>query len=137
MSRPGRWILPLLLGGMAQAQTVCPAPEDLQPVHLYGLWQVEFAGAPRPVTVLFEKHPERSESVYGAINRDGARTLLAGDVHDGELILDESEDGLQISAVWAGKVVPQSCGKEFTGTWRRSSDNTERSFMLRKQPGWR
>jgi hypothetical protein len=27
--------------------------------------------------VLFEKHPERTESVRGAINRDSAQSLLA------------------------------------------------------------
>ena len=117
----------------------CPAAADLTPAHLWGLWRVSFdggAGAPTTATVLFEKHPERTESVRGAINRDSVQSLLAGDVDEGLLTLDESDDGLQITAVWSGNVAETSCGKEFTGTWRRSKDNTERSFVLRKLPGW-
>ncbi len=117
----------------------CPAAAELTPAHLWGLWRVSFDGsgsAATTATVLFEKHPERTESVRGAINRDSVQSLLAGDVDDGVLALDESDDGLQISATWSGNVVVTSCGKEFTGTWRRSKDNTERSFVLRKLPGW-
>ena len=117
----------------------CPAAADLTPAHLWGLWRVSFdggEGAPTSATVLFEKHPERAESVRGAINRDSVQSLLAGDVDEGVLALDESDDGLQITATWSGNVADTSCGKEFTGTWRRSKDNTERSFVLRKLPGW-
>jgi hypothetical protein len=117
----------------------CPAAADLTPAHLWGLWRVSFDGgasAPTTATVLFEKHPERTESVRGAINRDSVQSLLAGDVDDGVLALDESDDGLQITATWSGNVADTSCGKEFTGIWRRSKDNTERSFVLRKLPGW-
>lgn len=129
-----------LLAGLACAgAAACPAAADLTPAHLWGLWRVSFEGgaeAPTAATVLFEKHPERTESVRGAINRDGVQSLLAGDVDDGVLALDESDNGLQITAIWSGNVADTSCGKEFTGIWRRSKDNTERSFVLRKLPGW-
>lgn len=118
------------------ATTACPAPEDLQPAHLWGLWQVRFGDEAGAATVLFEKHPERGESLRGAINRNSVQALLAGDVDDGVLTLDESDDGRRISAIWSGNVVAGSCGKEFTGTWRRANDTTERSFVLRKLPGW-
>lgn len=118
------------------ASSACPAPQDLAPAHLWGLWQVRFADEARTATVLFERHPERGESLRGAINRDSVQALLAGDVDDGVLTLDESDDGRQISAVWSGNVVAGSCGKEFTGTWRRANDTTERGFVLRKLPGW-
>jgi hypothetical protein len=75
------------------------------PAHLWGLWRVRFGGEAGAATVLFEKHPERGESVRGAINRDSVQSLLAGDVDDGVLTLDESDDGLQISAIWSGNVV--------------------------------
>jgi ABC-type nitrate/sulfonate/bicarbonate transport system substrate-binding protein len=123
----------------SQGAAACPAAADLTPAHLWGLWRVSFDGggsAPATATVLFEKHPERTESVRGAVNRDSVQSLLAGDVDDGVLALDESDDGLQISATWSGNVVPISCGKEFTGLWRRAKDNTVRSFVLRKLPGW-
>ncbi len=135
-----RVTLAALMAAFASAgAAACPAPADMGPAHLWGLWRVSFEGggsAPTTATVLFEKHPERTESVRGAINRDSVQSLLAGDVDDGVLTLDESDDGLQIAATWSGNVADTSCGKEFTGIWRRSKDNTERSFVLRKLPGW-
>lgn len=140
MSRPAkRCTLALALTccawAAAAATTACPEPSDLVPAHLWGLWQASFDDGSR-ASVLFEKHPESSESVRGAINRDSAQSLLAGDVDNGVLALDESTDGLHISAVWSGNVVPTSCGKEFKGLWRRSKDNQEHGFVLRKLPGW-
>ncbi|MGE0496699.1 MAG: hypothetical protein AB7I35_18380 [Ramlibacter sp.] len=120
-----------------QATSACPAPEDLLPVQLYGLWRVSFDRPDATATVLFEKHPDYAGGLRGAINRDGVRSALAGDVDEGVLALDETENGLQISAVWSGTVSPNSCGKEITGLWRRSTDNQERGFVLRKLPGWR
>ncbi len=132
--------LGLAVGALgAAANPACPQPDELGPVHLYGLWRVSFSGGGLPdstASVLFEKHPERTESVRGAINRDSVQSLLAGDVDDGVLGLDESDDGLQISASWSGNVVPASCGKEFTGIWRSEKNDTERSFVLRRLPGW-
>ncbi len=119
-----------------EAALACPPSASLQPAHFWGLWRVTFGDEARSATVLFEKHPERTDSLYGAINRDSVQALLAGDVDDGVLALDESEDGQQISAVWSGSVVANSCGREFSGTWRRAADNTQRSFVLRKLPGW-
>lgn len=131
-----RFTVAALMAAFACAGTAaCPAPADLGPAHLWGLWRVSF-GDGTTATVLFEKHPERTESVRGAINRDSVQSLLAGDVDDGVLALDESDNGLQITATWSGNVADTSCGKEFTGIWRRSNDNTERSFVLRKLPGW-
>ena len=51
--------------------------------HLLGLWRAEFEGG-TGATLLLETHPEFAQSVRGAINRDGDRALLAGDVEDGE-----------------------------------------------------
>jgi len=116
-------------------KTACPDAADIVPAHLWGLWRVRFDDAAE-ATVLFERHPEFAGSVRGAINRDSVQSVLAGDVEDGELLLDESDDGRRISAVWVGHASPQSCGKAFAGTWRRSSDNAQRSFVLRKLPGW-
>lgn len=123
-------------------QPACPAPAEVQTVQLYGLWRVDFAAGPdgKPpaerATVLLEKNRERADSLYGAINRQGARALLAGDIEAGELLLDESVDGKAISAVWAGQVVPGSCGKEIRGSWRQAAEVATRSFTLSKLPGW-
>ena len=123
-------------------QPACPAPAEVQTVQMYGLWRVEFAAGPEgkpPVeraTVLLEKNRERADSLYGAINRQGERALLAGDIEAGELLLDESVDGRTISAVWAGQVVAGRCGKEIRGSWRRAADDAVLSFTLTKLPGW-
>jgi len=42
---------------------------------------------------------------------------VVGDVDDGQLTLEESEDGKRISATWLGEVTEGRCGKEIRGTW--------------------
>lgn len=115
----------------------CPAPAEVNHQHLYGLWRAEFEGQSQGATLLLEKHPELTESVRGAISRDGLKAWLAGDVDQGELNLDESLDGVSISSTWTGQVVEHSCGKEIRGTWRNAADQATRRFILRKQPGWK
>lgn len=121
----------------ASAPAACPTPAQMEARHLFGLWRADVEGEQQPFTVLFEKHPETDDRVYGGINRQGRQSLLAGDVDDGVLALDESDDGLQISAVWSGNVVAQSCGKEIRGTWTNLKTDKESGFVLRKAPGWR
>ena len=119
---------------------VCPAAAELSPPQLYGLWRAEFDGGLAGATLRFEKHPELAGSVVGRVRREGpgatAQTLVAGDVDQGELNLDESADGHSIAATWTGQVVNGSCGKEIRGTWNNAADHTTRGFVLRKQPGW-
>lgn len=115
----------------------CPLPAEISPVHLYGLWRAEFEGLPQGATLRFEKHPELAGSVSGSINRDGVKALIAGDVDQGELTLEESFDGQRIAATWLGTVTDNSCGKEIKGTWRNASTNADSyPFILRKLPGW-
>ena len=109
---------------------------QVSPLHLYGLWRAEFEGLSQGATLLFEKHRELTESISGTINRDGVKALLAGDVDDGELTLEESQDGQHISATWLGTVVGNSCGKEIRGTWNNASDSSSTPFILHKLPGW-
>jgi hypothetical protein len=118
------------------AAATCVAAADVTPLHLYGLWRAEFEGLPQGATLLFEKHPEYAESVSGGITRDGVRARIAGDVDDGTLTLEESEDGQRISATWNGRVVDASCGKEIRGSWKNTHNHREYSFVLRKVPGW-
>lgn len=101
-------------------------------MHLYGLWRAEFTGLAQGATLLFEKHAELSGSVSGAINRDGARALIAGDVDNGEFTLEESDDGVHISATWLGTVVESSCGQEIRGSWSHASNERTFPFVLRK-----
>lgn len=114
----------------------CPGAADIGPQHLYGTWRAELAGQPDHATLVFEKHPELAGSVRGRVTRAGTSALLAGDVDNGELTLEESWDAEHISANWLGTVVATSCGKEIRGTWNNTSNNTAAPFILRKQPGW-
>jgi len=76
---------------------------------------------------------ERPAYVRGTIDRGGERSALSGEVHDTEFLLEESIDGIAISATWVGDVAEGSCGREVRGTWRLESDKVERAFVLRKQ----
>jgi hypothetical protein len=118
------------------AVTSCPEPDQVSPQHVYGLWRAQFAGLSQGATLLFEKHPEWAGSVSGAINRNGERARISADIEQGEFSLEESSDGVQVSAVWHGAVVAGSCGKEIRGTWNSAANRTLYPFVLSKLPGW-
>lgn len=109
----------------------CVAASETRQSHLLGLWRATFEGLPRGATLLLEQHPELAETVRGAINRDGERALVAGDVDAGEFTLEESVDGVRIVATWSGTVIDSSCGREIRGDWR-AAGGTARAFVLRK-----
>ena len=123
----------LALAGGAFAQPACPAAADVAQQHLLGLWRAEFEDGGAGATLLLEPHPEYAQSLRGAINRNGERALLAGDADGGEFTLEESENGVDISAVWLGDVVEGSCGREIRGTWKAPRDQRTRIFVLRKR----
>lgn len=135
------WLLTLLLGGLqplspvaAQPAATCAASAADLPVEaLYGRWEARFDDLAAAAQVQIDRHPEYAGGVRGTIVRDGQGAQLSGDIDDaGILLLDESQDGLSISAVWAGELQPATCGREFRGTWRRSSDDRTLPFLLRK-----
>ena len=110
----------------------CPKATEVTHEHLLGMWRAEFEGQPLGATLLLEPHPELKESVRGAINRNGERADVSGDVDDGEFTLEESENGINISATWVGDVVEGSCGREIRGYWELGANKLRRNFVLRK-----
>ena len=110
----------------------CPHASEVKQEHLLGLWRAEFEGKAQGATLLIEKHPMFALSLRGAINRNGERAQLAGDVEDGEVTLEESANGSNISAVWLGDVVEGSCGREIRGAWKAEGDARQFQFVLRK-----
>ena len=117
----------------------CTAPAAFSAVHLYGLWRADIDGEPGGASVRFQKDPEQDNSVVGSINRAGAQAkpaLLAGDVQHGDLQLEESDDGVRISATWSGQVIDTTCGKEIKGLWTNALTDQTHPFVLRKQGGW-
>ena len=135
----------LLMGCLTQAfgQEAAPAPKTAPPCpaaaavtqqHMLGLWRAEFAGLWEGATLLIEPHPRYAESFAGGINRNGVRGQIAGDIENGELTLEESADGVRISATWTGEVVEGSCGREIRGTWKAEGEEKGRGFVLRRLP---
>jgi hypothetical protein len=123
----------------AQAATAagaahCPDTASLTHKHLLGLWRATFDGLPQGATLLLEQHPELTESVYGAIRRGEEKAQVAGDLHEGEVALEESDDGTRISATWSGIFVDGSCGNEIRGDWQGAQDPAPREFVLRRLP---
>lgn len=133
------FVLAMSACGLASAQDVgrsvavaCPKAHEVTHAHLLGMWRAEFDGLAQGATLLLEKHPELGESVRGRINRNGERAEVAGDVDEGEFTLEESENGVNISATWMGDVVEGSCAREIRGTWQAERDRRSHSFVLRK-----
>lgn len=126
--------LPAAVLAAEPSVTACATDTSDVPVEaLYGRWEARFGDLPALADVQMGKHPEYAGSVRGTIVRGGRSAQLSGDIADaGFLILDESQDGLSISAVWSGELQPGSCGREFRGTWRNSSDDRTQPFVLRK-----
>ena len=133
MKIPGL-LLALLCAGSAMAQgPACRNASDVKAADMLGLWHAELEGAGRVGTLLLEKHPLYAESFRGAINRNGERRAVAGDVEDGDFTLEESADGVRIAAAWVGELVQGSCGREVRGTWTIDGEKSGRPFVLRKQ----
>jgi len=128
----------------------------MKAAQLHGLWAVRFsnppAGLPERATMLLERHAEFSESLAGIVSRElgdaegskaiaghASKALLAGDLEDGMLLLDESSDKVSITGTWNGEMVKGSCGKVYQGSWKDTSrsapDNApDVPFTLSKLP---
>jgi hypothetical protein len=126
-------LLATLCAGSASAQGACPHASEVKAADMLGLWHADLHGVGHVGTLLLEKHPLYAESFSGAINRNGERRAVAGDVEDGDFTLEESADGVRISAAWVGELVEGSCGREVRGTWTIDGEKSSRPFVLRKQ----
>lgn len=119
------------LAGAQAPLPACPPVAELRNVHLFGLWRAEIDGQ-HAGTLLLEQHREYAMSFGGMLNRAGERSMVAGDIEDGEFTLEESADGKRIAAAWLGDVEPASCGREIRGTWTPDGKQQGRAFILRK-----
>ena len=99
---------------------------------LYGQWEARFDDLPARAAVRLGRHPDYA-GVRGTITRNAVTAQLAGDIDDqGQLTIDESQDGRSISGIWLGTLAPGSCGEEFRGTWRNAADDSMHPFVLNK-----
>jgi len=131
-----KFVLGVLVAGCAQwalAQPAnCPSAGDVSQAHLIGQWKAHVEGD-APFALQLAKHPEFAETLVGDVERNGERIQVAGDVDDGELTLEESRNGKNISATWLGDVVEGSCGREIHGIWKAEGTLSGRPFVLKKQ----
>ena len=116
--------------------SACPTALEMDQQHLQGTWRAQLTGATasaNAVLLQLGPHPEYTGSVRGSVQRSATTSQITGDVHQGELALEESNDGQRISATWIGEVVDGRCGQEISGTWHGVSPATTIPFVLRKQ----
>jgi hypothetical protein len=123
----------LLLACAGAFAADCMPADEVSASQMLGLWRAEFEDRGPGATVLLEAHPEFAGNFRGAVNRDGERRQLAGDIDDGDLTLEESADGVHIAAVWVGEMIEGSCGREVRGAWKAEGAPGSRQFILRKQ----
>jgi hypothetical protein len=107
---------------------------------LYGTWTVEISStdigsAPLEARMVLEKNAEYPDSLAGWLLRGEQKILVVGDWQDGELSLEESDDGSRISAVWEGKSSPDQCASVITGT-RRVGEIVSHFVMRRAVASW-
>ncbi|QRX82818.1 hypothetical protein [Glaciimonas sp. PAMC28666] len=76
--------------------------------------------------------PDPTDGLQGTYSTVGqsASVLLAGEYEGGEVIMEESINGKDVSGDWSG----QFDGKTFSGTWSTTDDAMTKPFMLIVQP---
>lgn len=131
-----RRLLALLLlacAGTAGAQAPCPEAWEVKTEQMFGVWHAQFAGEWDTTIVLLEKHPDYAGNFRGGVKRAGGVSQATGDIDEGDFTLEESADGVHITAAWIGEIVDGSCGKEIRGTWKADGAKEGKDFVLRKQ----
>lgn len=116
----------------AQARK-CPSPAQVAQRHMLGVWKADIQGVAAGLRMELKAHPEFAQTLRGSLQRGTQRVELAGDVTGGELTLEESTNGVNISATWLGEVVEGSCGREIRGRWKAEGMQEERPFVLKKR----
>ena len=76
--------------------------------------------------------PDATEGLQGTYSTVGqsASVLLAGEYDGGEVIMEESINGKDVSGDWSG----QFDGKMFSGTWSTTDDAITKPFRLIVKP---
>lgn len=103
------------LSGCTSLPRNCPAPADVQPEQLHGIWTVQLDGAGPYWSLQLGPHPEHRGSLRGELIQGAQRYPVVADLDKGEFTLEESHDGQRIAATWLGDVVAGSCGQALRG----------------------
>ena len=99
---------------------------------LRGEWIATQEGTQETAHLYLGAHPEWKGMVKGEVERAGQRRAMVGDVDDGNVTLEESANGTNISATWVGEVTEGSCAREIRGQLIEGDDAPARNFVLRK-----
>ena len=108
------------------------------PLRLAGATEAASEGASDPASAAPSDTPEPAGtlgSFSGGVNRASVQSRISGELEAEEFSLEESADGVQVSAVWQGTLLAGSCGKEIRGTWNSATNRTLYPFVMRKLPG--
>ncbi len=130
------------------AAPICPGAKELANTDFFGAWVLELQsgtggsggtagamGVTQTTRLTFERNPEFAESLAGHFLQGSLRHEVFGDIEEGSLDLEESNNGKDIIALWTGRVQVGSCGKAITGTRRLVDMQAEQRFVLRRA-GW-
>ena len=117
----------------SKPDTDCIAAWETPSGALQGHWVADIDGIASPTHLHLDRHPEWSGMVKGSVRHGREEAVMVGDVNDGEVTLEESRNGVNISATWLGDVVENSCATEIRGQYLEGETAPARSFVLRKQ----
>ena len=135
--RPRLWVMSslaavLALSGCTSLPTACPAPKDVKPEQLHGVWAVQLDGSGPQWKLQLGPHPEHKGSLRGELTQGALRYPVVADLDNGEFTLEESHDGQRIAATWLGEFKGIQCDWLITGQ-RQWGDDTRppQSFEMR------
>jgi hypothetical protein len=94
----GTLVALLTLSGCTTLPPACPAPADVKPEQLHGVWTVQLDGSGPPWTLQLGPHPEHQGSLRGELTQGTLRYPVVADLEGGEFTLEESHDGARIAA---------------------------------------
>ena len=94
----GALVVLLALSGCTSLPTACPAPAEVKPEQLHGIWTVQLDGTGTPWTLQLGPHPEHQGSLRGELTQGTLRYPVVADLEGGEFTLEESHDGARIAA---------------------------------------
>lgn len=109
-----------------------PAPVSPASHWLYSA-PVTLRGTLGEATIQMQLRPKPDEEgIEGEYFRFGtsAKVLLAGEVDGGELVMEESENGTDVSGQWIGSID----GQRISGTWQDAEGAVSKPFVLNAVP---
>ena len=122
----------LALSGCSSLPSTCPAPKDVKPDQLHGVWTVQMDNTSPHWTLRLGPHPEHQDSLRGELSQGDLRYPVVADLDHGEFTLEESHDGQRIAATWLGEVQVSQCDLIITGERQFGSDTRRhQSFVIR------